>query len=106
MDGEPLPDAAPARLWRYHKPAGLITTHRDPKGRPTIFDKLPHGLPRVVSVRRLDLNSEGLMLLTNDGAVARRLELPETGWLRRYRVRVHGNVDTKRLQSQLEGILS
>lgn len=104
VDGEPLPDAAPARLWRYHKPAGLITTHRDPQGRPTIFDKLPPGLPRVVSVGRLDLNSEGLMLLTNDGALARKLELPETGWLRRYRVRVHGVVDAKRLQGLSAGV--
>ena len=104
VDGQPLPDAAPARLWRYHKPAGLITTHRDPRGRPTIFDALPPGLPRVVSVGRLDLNSEGLMLLTNDGALARRLELPETGWLRRYRVRVHGKVDTERLQGLSAGV--
>ena len=78
------------RLWRYHKPDGLVTTHRDPQGRPTVFDKLPPGLPRVVSVGRLDLTSEGLLLLTNDGALARRLELPATGWIRRYRVRVHG----------------
>ncbi len=104
VDGKPLPDAAPTRLWRYHKPAGLITTHRDPQGRPTIFDKLPTHLPRVVSVGRLDLNSEGLMLLTNDGALARKLELPATGWLRRYRVRVHGKVDTKRLQGLSAGV--
>ena len=78
------------RLWRYHKPDGLVTTHRDPQGRPTVFERLPPGLPRVVSVGRLDLTSEGLLLLTNDGALARRLELPATGWLRRYRVRVHG----------------
>ena len=104
VDGQPLPDAAPARLWRYHKPAGLITTHRDPQGRPTIFDALPPTLPRVVSVGRLDLNSEGLMLLTNDGALARKLELPETGWLRRYRVRVHGRVDVKSLRGLSTGI--
>ncbi len=104
VDGQPLPDAAPARLWRYHKPAGLITTHRDPQGRPTIFDALPPTLPRVVSVGRLDLNSEGLMPLTNDGALARKLELPETGWLRRYRVRVHGKVDTKRLRDLSAGV--
>ena len=78
------------RLWRYHKPDGLVTTHRDPQDRPTVFQKLPPGLPRVVSVGRLDLNSEGLLLLTNDGALARRLELPSNGWLRRYRVRVFG----------------
>ena len=81
------------RLWRYHKPAGLVTTHRDEKGRRTVFDALPPALPRVVSVGRLDLTSEGLLLLTNDGALARRLELPANGWLRRYRVRVHGSVD-------------
>jgi len=104
VDGQPLPGAAPARLWRYHKPAGLITTHRDPQGRPTIFDALPPTLPRVVSVGRLDLNSEGLMLLTNDGALARKLELPETGWLRRYRVRVHGTVDVKSLQGLSTGV--
>ncbi len=104
VDGAPLPDAAPARLWRYHKPTGLITTHRDPQGRPTIFDKLPAGLPRVVSVGRLDLNSEGLILLTNDGALARRLELPATGWLRRYRIRVHGQVDEKRLRGLKTGV--
>ena len=104
VDGKSLPDAAPAGLWHYHKPAGLITTNRDPQGRPTIFDNLPPSLPRVVSVGRLDLNSEGLMLLTNDGALARRLELPETGWLRRYRVRVHGAVDEKRLQSLSGGV--
>ena len=104
VDGKPLHDAAPPRLWRYHKPAGLITTHRDPQGRPTIFDKLPPGLPRVVSVGRLDLNSEGLILLTNDGALARRLELPATGWLRRYRIRVHGQVDEKRLRRLKTGV--
>jgi 23S rRNA pseudouridine2605 synthase len=82
VDGKPLAKPAPSRLWRYHKPAGLVTTHRDEKDRPTIFDKLPPGLPRVVSIGRLDLNSEGLLLLTNDGALARRLELPATGWLR------------------------
>src|SRR5258707_11339250 len=98
VDGKLLPQAAPARLWRYHKPAGLVTTHRDEKGRPTVFDKLPPGLPRVVSIGRLDLNSEGLLLLTNDGALARRLELPATGWLRRYKVRVHGLVEADRLK--------
>ncbi len=82
-----------ARLWRYHKPDGLLTTHRDPQGRPTVFSKMPAELGRVVSVGRLDLNSEGLLLLTNDGGLARQLELPSTGWLRRYRVRVHGQVD-------------
>ncbi len=90
VDGRPLPAPEPTRLWRYHKPAGLVTTHRDPEGRPTIFDKLRERLPRVISVGRLDLTSEGLLLLTNDGELARHLELPATGWIRRYRARVHG----------------
>lgn len=92
------------RLWRYHKPDGLVTTHRDPEGRPTVFEKLPPGLPRVVSIGRLDLNSEGLLLLTNDGALARRLELPANAWLRRYRVRVHGAVDQAALTALARGI--
>jgi 23S rRNA pseudouridine2605 synthase len=92
------------RLWRYHKPEGLVTTHRDPQGRPTVFEMLPSGLPRVVSVGRLDLTSEGLLLLTNDGALARTLELPSTGWIRRYRVRVHGFPDPRRLASLAGGI--
>lgn len=90
VDGRPLPEAEAPRLWRYHKPAGLVTTARDEQGRPTVFDRLPPELPRVVSVGRLDLSSEGLLLLTNDGELKRRLELPSTGWLRKYRVRVHG----------------
>ncbi|MCB1342620.1 MAG: rRNA pseudouridine synthase [Pseudooceanicola sp.] len=90
VDGKPLPAAEPARLWLYHKPPGLVTTAKDDKGRPTIFDGLPPEMPRVMSVGRLDLNSEGLLLLTNDGALKRRLELPSTGWLRRYRVRING----------------
>jgi len=104
VDGAPLPALDRPRLWRYHKPAGLVTTHRDEKGRPTVFDALPKELPRVISVGRLDLNSEGLLLLTNDGALARRLELPATGWLRRYKVRVHGEVDPDRLASLEQGI--
>jgi 23S rRNA pseudouridine2605 synthase len=92
------------RLWRYHKPVGLVTTHRDPQGRPTVFERLPPELPRVVSIGRLDLTSEGLLLLTNDGALARRLELPATGWLRRYRVRVHGTPDPSRLAALARGI--
>lgn len=90
VDGKPLPEAEPARLWLYHKPLGLVTTNSDEEGRPTVFDNLPEGLPRVMSVGRLDLNSEGLLLLTNDGDLKRRLELPSTGWLRKYRVRVNG----------------
>jgi 23S rRNA pseudouridine2605 synthase len=92
------------RLWRYHKPDGVMTTHRDPQGRPTVFDKMPPGMPRVVSVGRLDLNSEGLLLLTNDGALARQLELPANGWLRRYRVRVHGEVEPAALASLQRGL--
>ena len=97
---------APARtrLWRYHKPEGLVTTHRDPQGRPTVFERLPSSLPRVVSIGRLDLNSEGLLLLTNDGALARRLELPANGWLRRYRVRVYGEFDNRALGSLVRGV--
>ncbi|TVP71900.1 MAG: rRNA pseudouridine synthase [Rhodobacteraceae bacterium] len=90
VDGKPLPQAEPARLWLYHKPLGLVTTTKDEEGRPTVFDNLPEDLPRVMSVGRLDLNSEGLLLLTNDGELKRKLELPSTGWLRKYRVRVNG----------------
>ena len=97
VDGAPLAAPEPARLWRYHKPAGLVTTDRDPEGRPTVFGSLPAHLPRLVSVGRLDLASEGLLLLTNDGALARELELPSRGWVRRYRARVRGRVDESRL---------
>jgi 23S rRNA pseudouridine2605 synthase len=90
VDGKPLREAEPARIWLYHKPSGLVTTTNDEKGRATIFDDLPEDLPRVMSVGRLDLNSEGLLLLTNDGGIKRRLELPSTGWLRKYRVRING----------------
>lgn len=90
VDGAPLAEPEPPRLWLYHKPAGLVTTARDEKGRETVFDALPEDMPRVMSVGRLDLNSEGLLLLTNDGELKRRLELPATGWLRKYRVRVNG----------------
>ena len=83
VDGKPLAEAEPPRLWLFHKPAGVLTTARDEKGRPTIFDKLPADLPRVMPIGRLDMSSEGLLLLTNDGGVKRRLELPATGWLRR-----------------------
>jgi len=104
VDGMPLPEKQRARLWRYHKPAGLITTHRDEKGRATVFAALPKELPRLISIGRLDLNSEGLLLLTNDGALARRLELPATGWLRRYKVRVHGIVEPARLAALEKGV--
>ncbi|MCU0908469.1 MAG: S4 domain-containing protein, partial [Rhodobacteraceae bacterium] len=93
VDGQPIPEAEPPRLWLYHKPAGLVTTEKDEEGRPTVFDNLPEGLPRVMSVGRLDITSEGLLLLTNDGEIKRRLELPATGWLRKYRVRVNGTPD-------------
>jgi 23S rRNA pseudouridine2605 synthase len=91
-------------LFRYHKPAGLLTTAHDPKGRPTIYDRLPEGLPRLMPIGRLDLASEGLLLLTNDGGLKRRLELPATGWQRRYRVRVHGKVEEARLAGLARGI--
>jgi 23S rRNA pseudouridine2605 synthase len=104
VDGKPLAAPDRPRLWRYHKPAGLVTTHRDEKGRPTVFDALPKELPRLISIGRLDLNSEGLLLLTNDGALARRLELPSTGWIRRYKVRVHGEVAPERLAVLGKGI--
>lgn len=103
VDGQPVEPPGRARLWRYHKPEGLVTTHRDPQGRPTVFEKLPEALPRVISVGRLDLNSEGLLLLTNDGGVARMLELPGNGWLRRYRARVWGVVDERRLAALADG---
>lgn len=104
VDGKPVAAPERTRLFRYHKPDGLVTTHRDPEGRPTVFEKLPPGLPRLVSVGRLDLTSEGLLLLTNDGALARRLELPSNGWLRRYRVRVHGRVDERDLAALARGV--
>jgi 23S rRNA pseudouridine2605 synthase len=104
VDGKPLPGAEKTRLFLYHKPKGLVTTNRDEMGRLTVFDRLPKELPRVVSVGRLDLNSEGLLLLTNDGGLARYLELPQTGWKRRYRVRVRGDVDPGRLAALKKGI--
>jgi 23S rRNA pseudouridine2605 synthase len=104
VDDEPLPARERTRLFLYHKPRGLVTTHADPQGRPTIFDSLPKHLPRLLSVGRLDLNTEGLLLLTNDGGLARALELPSTGWLRRYRVRAHGRVNPERLAALRGGI--
>jgi 23S rRNA pseudouridine2605 synthase len=104
VDGEPLPARERTRLFLYHKPRGLITTHADPQGRPTIFQKLPKNLPRLISVGRLDFNTEGLLLLTNDGALARQLELPATGWLRRYRVRAHGSIAQDKLDALRAGI--
>lgn len=104
VDGEPLPARERTRLWFYHKPRGLVTTNHDPEGRPTVFDALPEDLPRVLSVGRLDINTEGLLLLTNDGGLARMLELPETGWLRRYRVRAFGQVNQGQLDTLRDGV--
>ena len=105
VDGKPVRDAERTRLWRYHKPRGLVTTHRDEKDRETVFERLPAGMPRVISVGRLDYNSEGLLLLTNDGELARRLELPSNGWLRRYRVRVFGKLEQRDLDRLLKGVV-
>ncbi|HVT26275.1 MAG TPA: pseudouridine synthase, partial [Rhizomicrobium sp.] len=104
VDGKPLTEPEATRLWRYHKPAGLVTSHRDPQGRPTVFANLPAHLPRVVSIGRLDINSEGLLLLTNDGALARQLELPAAGWIRKYRVRLFGKVTQADLDRLAEGV--
>jgi len=104
IDGEPLPQRERTRLFLYHKPRGLLTSHGDPRGRPTIFQRLPKNLPRLISVGRLDFNTEGLLLLTNDGTLARVLELPATGWLRRYRVRAHGSVTQAQLDKLRDGI--
>lgn len=104
VDGQDVAAPAAARLWRYHKTQGVITTARDPQGRPTVFEKLPPELPRVVTVGRLDFNTEGLLLLTNDGGLARHLELPQNAWLRHYRVRVHGDVDMSKLTALANGV--
>jgi 23S rRNA pseudouridine2605 synthase len=104
VDGKPLPVRERTRLWLYHKPRGLVTTNADPQGRPTVFSALPDELPRTMSVGRLDINTEGLLLLTNDGGLARLLELPSTGWLRRYRVRAHGRVEPASLEALKDGV--
>lgn len=104
VDGKPLAPPEPPRVWLYHKPEGLVTTARDEQGRPTVFDHLPEDLPRVMTVGRLDLNSEGLLLLTNDGGLKRKLELPSTGWLRKYRVRVNGSPEDSQFAPLREGI--
>ncbi len=104
VDGKPIRGPERTRLWLYHKPAGLVTTNSDPEGRPTVFDNLPEELPRVLSIGRLDINTEGLLLLTNDGGLARTLELPKNGWLRRYRVRAHGKVEQTDLDALKEGV--
>ncbi len=103
VDGKPVAKKEPARLWRYHKPAGLVTSHSDEKGRATIFEHLPKNLPRVISVGRLDLNSEGLLLLTNDGELSRYMEMPATGWVRKYRVRAFGRVTQEQLDELRQG---
>jgi 23S rRNA pseudouridine2605 synthase len=105
VNGDVIDTPDRPRLWRFHKRDGLMTTHKDPEGRPTVFEKLPKDMPRVVSVGRLDLNSEGLLLLTNDGALARQLELPSNGWIRRYRVRVHGDIEPKALAALANGVV-
>lgn len=104
VDGTRVGAKAPTRLWRYHKPKGLVTTHSDPEGRPTVFEAVKERLPRVISIGRLDLTTEGLLLLTNDGALSRLLELPSTGWTRRYRVRVYGRTTQGVLDSLQEGV--
>jgi len=105
IDGQPLPARERTRLFLYNKPRRLMTTHADPRGRPTIFQNLPRDLPRLISVGRLDFNTEGLLLLTNDGALARVLELPATGWLRRYRVRAHGTITQRDLDGLRGGLI-
>ena len=104
VDNKPLPNPEATRLWRYYKPRGLVVSHRDEQNRETIFDRIENRLPRVMSVGRLDLDSEGMILLTNDGGLARHLELPNTGWIRKYRVRIYGRVDEKQLEKLKDGI--
>ncbi|MDB5440199.1 MAG: hypothetical protein JWM33_2626 [Caulobacteraceae bacterium] len=104
IDGKPVDEAESTRVFRYHKPVGLLTSHTDPKGRPTVFSSLPPGLPRLISIGRLDINSEGLLLLTNDGGLSRTLEMPTTGWVRRYRVRAYGQATQERLDKLADGV--
>jgi len=104
VDGQAIGQKEPTRLWRYYKPRGLMTTNRDPQGRPTVFENLPKHLPRVVTIGRLDMDTEGLLLLTNDGALARKLELPANGWPRRYRVRVRGTPPAAKLAALKTGV--
>ncbi len=104
VDGSVVGGKSPIRLWLYHKPAGLLTTHNDPEGRSTVFDALPDTMPRVISIGRLDMNSEGLLLLTTSGELARHLELPATGWIRRYRVRVFGKPTPAQLEKLCRGV--
>jgi len=105
VDGKPVGEPEPPRVWLYHKPLGLVTTERDEKGRKTVFESLPDNMPRVLSVGRLDINSEGLLLLTNDGEMKRKMELPSTGWLRRYRVRIKGRPTDDMLAPLRKGIV-
>ena len=104
VDGTPLKAKQKPRMWCYHKPVGLLTTFKDPEGRPTVFDNLPKTMPRVISVGRLDLNSEGLLLLTTSGELARSIELPSRGWKRQYRVRIHGKITPEMIQKAQKGI--
>ncbi|MBT4889677.1 MAG: rRNA pseudouridine synthase [Rhodospirillales bacterium] len=104
VDGNVIAGKQESKLWRYHKPAGLIVSHNDPEGRATVFEKMPEHMPRVISIGRLDYNSEGLLLMTNDGDLARLMENPKTGWIRRYRVRVNGRVDEKELFKLVDGV--
>lgn len=104
VDGKVIPPHEPTRLWRLHKPRGCVTTNKDPEGRVTVFDRLPESMPRVISIGRLDYNTEGLLLFTNDGELARTLELPQTGWTRRYRIRAYGRVTQNDLDALQDGI--
>jgi 23S rRNA pseudouridine2605 synthase len=104
INGKLLPQAEDSKLWRYHKPDGLVVSHKDPQGRPSVFDKLRQQLPRVMSIGRLDINTEGLLLLTNDGEIERLLELPSSGWIRRYRVRAYGKMDDAGLERLKGGV--